>query len=86
MQHPIGLTYGNGALFVADTYNAKIKRVDPSSGQTTTIALPDKTLGEPAGLVWSSPTMLLVADTNHDRIVRLDPTTRTADTFTLSGL
>ena len=85
LQHPIGLTYGNGALFVADTYNAKIKRVDPSSGQTTTIALPDKTLGEPAGLVWSSETVLLVADTNHDRIVRLDPTTRTADTFTLSG-
>lgn len=85
LQHPIGLAYGNGALFVADTYNSKLKRIDPSTGQTTTIALPDKSLGEPAGLAFSS-TMLLVADTNHDRIVRIDPTTRALDAFPLAGL
>ena len=38
LQHPIGLTYGDNALWVADTYNSKIKRVDPSTGLTKTIA------------------------------------------------
>jgi thiol-disulfide isomerase/thioredoxin len=81
LQHPIGLAYGNGALWVADTYNGKIKRVDPSSGETTTFA---SGFSEPAGLVWTS-TGIVVADTNRDRIVRVD-NNKNASALALAGL
>ncbi|MEO7093077.1 MAG: hypothetical protein ABI175_07500, partial [Polyangiales bacterium] len=78
LQHPIGLTYGDGALWVADTYNSKIKRVDPKTGETKTVASPGEkhdTLFEPAGLAvmptTSAGTVLLVADTNHGRIEKV---------------
>ncbi len=70
LQHPIGIAWGEGALWVADTYNSKIKRVDPLTGATTTVAL-GAALSEPAGLAWAGPGTLLVADTNRDRIVKL---------------
>lgn len=68
LQHPIGLTYGDNALWVADTYNSKIKRVDPSTGLTKTIAAG---FSEPAGLAFT-PGSLWVADTNRDRIARVE--------------
>ena len=78
LQHPIGLAYGDGALWVADTYNSKIKRVDPSTGETKTVGIPGPNhagLFEPSGLVVASSasgsTTLLVADTNHGRITKV---------------
>jgi thiol-disulfide isomerase/thioredoxin len=78
LQHPIGLAYGEGALWVADTYNSKIKRVDPKTGETKTVASPGEkhdTLFEPAGLTvmptTGAGTVLLVADTNHGRIEKI---------------
>jgi DNA-binding beta-propeller fold protein YncE len=68
LQHPIGLAYGNGALWVADTYNSKIKRVDPNSGETKTITAG---FSEPAGIAWTA-NGLWVADTNRDRIARIE--------------
>jgi thiol-disulfide isomerase/thioredoxin len=68
LQHPIGLAFGDGALFVADTYNGKVKRVDPKNGATKTIAAG---FSEPAGLAFAGPGSLLVADTNANRLVRL---------------
>ena len=72
-QHPIGLAFADGALFVADTYNSKIKKIDPKSGSTVTLAggADHKTFFEPAGLAPASSGTLLVADTDHDRIVKL---------------
>jgi DNA-binding beta-propeller fold protein YncE len=74
LQHPIGITYGAGALWIADTYNSKIKRVDPNSGDTKTVVggADHAALFEPAGLAWAGANTLLVADTNHDRIVEVD--------------
>ncbi len=76
LQHPVGLAYGDGALWVADTYNSKLKRVDPKTGATKTVASPGAAHGdlfEPAGLAvmptTNAGTLLLVADTDHDRIV-----------------
>ncbi len=68
LQHPIGLAYGDGTLWVADTYNSKLKRVDPVTGQTKTIAVG---FSEPAGLAFT-PNALWVADTNRDRIARVE--------------
>ncbi|HLJ07734.1 MAG TPA: alkyl hydroperoxide reductase [Acidimicrobiia bacterium] len=55
LQHPIGLTGGpDGTLWVADTFNHKIKRVDPSTGSCrTAFGNGDSLLDEasPAGTV-----------------------------------
>ena len=69
LQHPIGLAYGGGALYVADTYNNKIKRIDPATGETKTVA-GGFGLSEPAGLVYVDGN-LLVADTNSGRIAKV---------------
>jgi len=66
LQHPLGLTYGKNALFVADSYNGKIKRIDPAKGTTTSIITG---LGEPGGITIEGAD-LIIADTNHHRIVR----------------
>ncbi|MDI1431570.1 thioredoxin-like domain-containing protein [Polyangium sorediatum] len=66
LQHPIGMTYGQGALWVADSYNGKVKRVDPAKGTTRTVLTG---LAEPAGITVAGKD-LVVADTNKSRIVR----------------
>jgi thiol-disulfide isomerase/thioredoxin/sugar lactone lactonase YvrE len=67
LQHPIGMAFAEGALWVADTYNSKLKRVDPKTGATRTVLA--GALSEPAGLSVSGATAF-IADTNHHRIVR----------------
>jgi hypothetical protein len=37
LQHPIGIAAGNGVLYVADTFNHKIRRVDPATGRCATL-------------------------------------------------
>lgn len=37
LQHPIGIAAGDGMLFVADTFNHKIRRVDPRTGECVTL-------------------------------------------------
>ena len=72
LQHPIGMAWADGALFVADTYNSKIKRVDPVTGVTRTLlgGRTDEVVNEPAGLAVIGGD-LVIADTNHHRIVRV---------------
>jgi len=84
MQHPIGLAFGGGALWVADTYNGKIKRVDPSTGETKTIA-GGFGLNEPAGLAWFEGA-LLVADTNSGRVAKVSADKGEVTTWPLVGL
>ncbi len=43
-QHPLGVAFDGARLFVADTYNDKIKQIDPATGAVTTFAG-----GRPAG-------------------------------------
>jgi sugar lactone lactonase YvrE len=71
LQHPIGLAYGAGALWVADSYNSKLKRVDPATGFARTMAggSDRRVLAEPAGVTLSG-NGLVIADTNHHRLVR----------------
>ncbi|WP_297036695.1 NHL repeat-containing protein, partial [Thermogutta sp.] len=95
LQHPIGLCYAGKFLYVADTYNNKIKRVDPQTGETVTVAgdtQPGNSddpprFDEPAGISPASDSVLYVADTNNHAIRRLElaPTVRVA-TVTIKGL
>ena len=65
MQHPLGLTAAGQHLYVADTFNGKIKRVGLPGGKTETLCAG---LSEPGGLTVCGE-HLLVADTNAGRIV-----------------
>ena len=79
MQHPLGLVYYRKTLYVADTYNNKVKQVDPTSGRTQTIAGPsaantgeaESAFDEPAGIS-AAAGKLFVADTNNHRIAVVD--------------
>ena len=36
LQHPLGIDYHNQVLYIADTYNHKIKKIDPATATVTT--------------------------------------------------
>ena len=67
LQHPLGITYANGLLYVADSYNDKIKVVDPESRTSRTLVGGEGELFEPGGVDYAEGG-LFVADTNHHAI------------------
>ncbi|MEC9009525.1 MAG: thioredoxin-like domain-containing protein [Planctomycetota bacterium] len=93
LQHPIGVTYAAGKIYIADTYNHKIKLVDPVSRNCVTLtgvgrrgtSLQPLQLHEPAGLAVAGQT-LFIADTNNHRIVTVDLASQQARELTISGL
>jgi hypothetical protein len=78
LQHPYGVTEYEGLLYVADTYNNKIKRIDPATGVTEAF-LGDGEEGdgdddalearfdEPEGVTVADG-LLFIADTNNHSI------------------
>jgi DNA-binding beta-propeller fold protein YncE len=85
LQHPLGVTAWKGLLYVADTYNHKVKVLDPVTRRATTLAgsgRPDVFFepgGVAVGLGW-----LWVADTNHHALKIVDLTTGAVRSVTLS--
>lgn len=79
LQHALGVVFHDGKLYVADTYNNKIKEVDLQKGTVRTIAgtgepgHDDKaaTFDEPAGITFAAG-KLFVADTNNHLIRTID--------------
>lgn len=71
LQHPLGITWHDGKLYVADTYNDKIKVIDPEARTSKTLVGGDGGLFEPGGLAASNG-MLWIADTNGHVIRRFD--------------
>jgi DNA-binding beta-propeller fold protein YncE len=82
LQHPLGAAARDGRIFIADTYNHKIKLLDPATGKVTTLA---SGFNEPGGLTIAGNT-LYVADTNNHAIRTIDLSTRRVDTLTIDGL
>lgn len=77
LQHDEDLAAWEGRLLVADTYNSKIKRVDPVTRRCEAHpgeAGSGEALYEPAGIS-AADGRVLVCDTNHHRIAWLDPET-----------
>ena len=71
LQHAEDLTVHDGVLAVADTYNDRLKRIDPATRESRTWtgeAGEAGALNEPAG-VSSDGTTLVVADTGNHRVV-----------------
>ena len=83
LQHPLGLAVWRDKLLVADTYNNKIKTLDPVTKETRSFLgtgeerlRPDAlTMWEPGGIDVVGDT-LYIADTNHHRILEVDLTTK----------
>lgn len=79
LQHVLGITEHEGAIYVADTYNNKIKKIDVKNREATTLAgegTPGKQdspaqFDEPAGLSYARG-KLYIADTNNHTIRRID--------------
>lgn len=92
-QHPLGAAYGHGALYVADTYNSAIRRIEVATGAVTTIAgsVPgwqDGTaarFNEPGGIDLSGD-LLYVADTNNHAVRVVDLATGLTRTMVLFGI
>ena len=85
LQHALGVAYKNGKLYVADTYNSKIKEIDPKTRVSTTFVGGDKLFNEPGGLSFAGD-QLYVADTNNHRIQVIDMATKQVRTLALSGV
>lgn len=82
LQHPLGITAHDGLLYLADSYNNKVKRVDPvhrsvttwlGSGQAGRADGRERTASfrEPGG-VCAGDRGLYIADTNNHRIAFAD--------------
>ena len=93
LQHALGVAYDAGLLYVADTYNNKIKVVDPAK-RTCRTFLGDGQPGrndepprfdEPAGISVAAG-KLYVADTNNHALRVVDLATKRVSTLTIAGL
>jgi DNA-binding beta-propeller fold protein YncE len=94
LQHPLGLTRWNDKLLIADTYNHKIKLLNPAARTVTSFAgsgKPGQSDGampsfyEPGGLTLAGD-KLYVADTNNHAVRVLDLKTKETKTLTIKGL
>lgn len=93
LQHALGVTYHDGSLYVADTYNDKIKQVKTATGAVTTLKLsadpplPEGTglFDEPAGIAYAAG-QLFVADTNQHQIQVIDLRDGSVRPLPLEGL
>jgi YVTN family beta-propeller protein len=88
LQHPLGVIYHDRKLYVADSYNGKVKVLDPVTRTLTTLVGSDggkAPFDEPGGLSYANG-KLYVADTNHHRIAVIDLRTREVSTLDLQGV
>ena len=85
LQHPLDVARVGDELYVADTFNHKIKQVYALTENVNTLvgghgdalgSFSELQLDEPGGLTNGPGRSLLVADTNNHRIVHLDLETR----------
>lgn len=94
LQHPTGLAFGGGRLYVADSYNHKVKTLDPQTGRVETLlgtgragsrdgAFEEAELSQPEGLAIAG-SRLYIADTNNHAIRVADLTARTVKTLALA--
>lgn len=94
LQHPLGVVYNarDNTVYVADTYNHKIKKIDVSTSTLTTCKINDtaggnaKQFNEPAGLCLNpGGTILYVADTNNHLIEVVDLVTMASTPLKLTA-
>jgi thiol-disulfide isomerase/thioredoxin len=92
LQHALGIAWHDGKLYLADTYNSKLKVLDPKTRECKTLLggkedgwLGDSLFAEPGGLSFAGG-KLYVADTNAHRIRVVDLKTKKVATLKLDGV
>ena len=94
LQHPLGLVTLGDKILIADTYNHKIKQLDPKKKTVTTLfgaGKPGQLDGtspsfyEPGGLTIAND-KLYIADTNNHAIRVVDLKTKQTSTLRINGL
>jgi len=93
LQHPLGIVKYDGKVYIADTYNNKIKVLDVKDQSVTTLAGTGKAgksdnpaqFDEPAEVTGAAG-KLYVADTNNHLIRVIDLKTKAVSTLAIPGL
>jgi len=94
LQHPLGIVATDRGILIADTYNHKIKELDPKARTVKTFlgtGKPGQSDGaapsfyEPGGLSLASG-KLYVADTNNQAVRVVDVKTKKTSTLRINGL
>lgn len=92
MQHALGVAYNDGKVYVADTYNSKIKEYDLRTQMLKTLVngrpfgiFGPAVFNEPAGISYANG-KLYVADTNAHCIRVVDLATKAVSTLQLKGV
>jgi DNA-binding beta-propeller fold protein YncE len=93
LQHCLEVVHADNKLYVADTYNHKIKVVNKQTGETRTLSGTGKPgtsdeepqFNEPAGLAYAKG-KLYVADTNNHLIRTIDLASGKVATLAITGL
>ena len=93
LQHCLCVAYHDGKIYVADTYNNKVKVVDAKTGATKTVAGTGEPgsadapaqFDEPAGIAYANG-MIYVADTNNHLIRTIDLATGSVGRLEIQGL
>ncbi|HEY9695517.1 MAG TPA: thioredoxin-like domain-containing protein [Oculatellaceae cyanobacterium] len=96
LQHCLGVAYGAGYLWVTDTYNHKLKRVNPTTGECQTICGSTKAglqdgfgtdvcFSEPSSLTYAC-NYLYIADSNNHAIRRMNINSQEVTTLQLPML
>ncbi|HUG91918.1 MAG TPA: thioredoxin-like domain-containing protein [Planctomycetaceae bacterium] len=93
LQHPLGIALHRGTLYVADSYNHKIKRIDLKTARARTWLgngkrgdrLDPPQFSEPAGLAIANG-KLYIADTNNHRVSTADLETGRVEVLSIAGL
>ena len=87
LQHPLGITINKetGELYIADSFNNQIKKIDIKDQEAKTLKLADVKFAEPGGLCFSDD-KLYIADTNNNRVMVLDLKTLKVAPFKIEKL
>jgi DNA-binding beta-propeller fold protein YncE len=94
LQHPLGIFNHNGLIYIADTYNHKIKLLNPldttcrtysGNGKAGHVDGKDSQFYEPGGLSIAN-NKIYVADTNNHAIRMVDMKTTEVNTLQIKGL
>jgi DNA-binding beta-propeller fold protein YncE len=92
LQHPLGTALDHNTLYIADTYNSKIKKVDITTNTVTSWLGSAPGWGDGVNAVFNEPGgisfdggLLYVADTNNHAIRIIDVATGNTSTLILKG-
>jgi sugar lactone lactonase YvrE len=96
LQHPVGLAWHGGTIYIADTYNHKVKRLDPATAECHAWLgrgepgdddgdLATACFSEPSGVAVAAG-RLYVADTNNHAVRVVEMDTGQVSTLMLAGL